>query len=108
MGMTGFGIMPLQLLNLGVLIPRMILRIFKTRTPRGKPSFVSSSQILTVGRFCGVKCPSDDQLRCCIPSSDSRFRGHHPVQRRPAIDCCLWCHLLWSGLRGVQVQVTVW
>lgn len=31
----GFGIMPLQLLNLGVLIPRMIFRIFWTRTPRG-------------------------------------------------------------------------
>ena len=32
---SGFGVMPLQLLNLGVLIPRMIFRIFSTRTPRG-------------------------------------------------------------------------
>ncbi|KAG8221618.1 hypothetical protein J3R82DRAFT_1895 [Butyriboletus roseoflavus] len=32
--LQGFGIMPLQLLNLGVLIPRMIYRIFWTRTPR--------------------------------------------------------------------------
>ncbi|KAI6038575.1 hypothetical protein EDC04DRAFT_2694215 [Pisolithus marmoratus] len=28
------GIMPLQLLNLGVIIPRMVLQIFATRTPR--------------------------------------------------------------------------
>ncbi|KAG2074357.1 DUF221-domain-containing protein [Suillus decipiens] len=32
--LQGFGIMPLQLLNLGVILPRMILRIFRTRTPR--------------------------------------------------------------------------
>ncbi|KAG9311311.1 hypothetical protein JVU11DRAFT_8399 [Chiua virens] len=32
--LQGFGVMPLQLLNLGVLIPRMIFRIFWTRTPR--------------------------------------------------------------------------
>ncbi|KAG6332150.1 hypothetical protein ID866_6939 [Astraeus odoratus] len=32
--LQGFGIMPLQLLNLGVIIPRMIMRIFVTRTPR--------------------------------------------------------------------------
>ncbi|KAG0698644.1 hypothetical protein DFH29DRAFT_810066 [Suillus ampliporus] len=32
--LQGFGIMPLQLLNLGVIIPRMFLRMFKTRTPR--------------------------------------------------------------------------
>lgn len=27
--------MPLQLLNLGVIIPRIILRLFVVRTPRG-------------------------------------------------------------------------
>ncbi|KAF9244266.1 hypothetical protein BU15DRAFT_86167 [Melanogaster broomeanus] len=32
--LQGIGIMPLQLLNLGVLIPRMIFRLFWTRTPR--------------------------------------------------------------------------
>ncbi|KAI6026538.1 hypothetical protein BKA83DRAFT_4244721 [Pisolithus microcarpus] len=32
--LQGFGIMPLQLLNLGVIIPRMVLRVFDTRTPR--------------------------------------------------------------------------
>ncbi|KIK42257.1 hypothetical protein CY34DRAFT_157349 [Suillus luteus UH-Slu-Lm8-n1] len=32
--LQGFGIMPLQLLNLGVIIPRMVLRMFRTRTPR--------------------------------------------------------------------------
>jgi calcium permeable stress-gated cation channel len=32
---VGLGIMPLQLLNLGVIIPRMIYLLFVTRTPRG-------------------------------------------------------------------------
>ncbi|OBZ76812.1 Calcium permeable stress-gated cation channel 1 [Grifola frondosa] len=32
--LQGMGIMPLQLLNLGVLIPRLFYRIFITRTPR--------------------------------------------------------------------------
>lgn len=32
--------MPLQLLNLGVLIPRMVYRMFITRTPRGQYSIL--------------------------------------------------------------------
>ncbi|KAA1477844.1 DUF221-domain-containing protein [Dentipellis sp. KUC8613] len=32
--LQGLGIMPLQLLNLGIIIPRMFLRLFVTRTPR--------------------------------------------------------------------------
>ncbi|EGN97135.1 hypothetical protein SERLA73DRAFT_169572 [Serpula lacrymans var. lacrymans S7.3] len=32
--LQGLGIMPLQLLNLGIVLPRLILRIFFTRTPR--------------------------------------------------------------------------
>lgn len=35
----GIGIMPLQLLNLGVIIPRFFYRMFYTRTPRGKKNF---------------------------------------------------------------------
>jgi len=34
--LLGLGIMPLQLLNLGVIIPRLFYRMFLTRTPRGK------------------------------------------------------------------------
>ena len=33
--LQALGIMPLQLLNLGVIIPRIFFRIFITRTPRG-------------------------------------------------------------------------
>lgn len=33
--LQAFGVMPLQLLNLGVIIPRMFYRAFITRTPRG-------------------------------------------------------------------------
>ncbi|KAI0750936.1 hypothetical protein C8Q80DRAFT_1154688 [Daedaleopsis nitida] len=32
--LQGFGLMPLQLLNLGIIIPRIIFRMFITRTPR--------------------------------------------------------------------------
>ncbi|KAK0482482.1 hypothetical protein IW261DRAFT_1033633 [Armillaria novae-zelandiae] len=32
--LQGLGIMPLQLLNLGIIVPRSILRLFVTRTPR--------------------------------------------------------------------------
>ncbi|KAK0440975.1 hypothetical protein EV421DRAFT_1959520 [Armillaria borealis] len=32
--LQGLGIMPLQLLNLGIIVPRSILRLFITRTPR--------------------------------------------------------------------------
>ncbi|OSD04375.1 DUF221-domain-containing protein [Trametes coccinea BRFM310] len=32
--LQGIGLMPLQLLNLGIIIPRMIYRLFITRTPR--------------------------------------------------------------------------
>jgi hypothetical protein len=37
--LQGFGIMPLQLLNLGVIIPSAIMRLFVTRTPRGVFTF---------------------------------------------------------------------
>ncbi|KAH7869805.1 uncharacterized protein C8R40DRAFT_1163358 [Lentinula edodes] len=32
--LQGLGIMPLQLLNLGVIVPRIVMRLFFTRTPR--------------------------------------------------------------------------
>ncbi|TBU46588.1 hypothetical protein BD309DRAFT_953693 [Dichomitus squalens] len=32
--LQGFGLMPLQLLNLGIIIPRLFFRLFITRTPR--------------------------------------------------------------------------
>ena len=39
------GIMPLQLLNLGVIIPRVIYRLFITRTPRGNCMFSSTYEV---------------------------------------------------------------
>ncbi|KAF9009177.1 DUF221-domain-containing protein [Hymenopellis radicata] len=32
--LQGLGIMPLQLLNLGIIVPRLVMRLFVTRTPR--------------------------------------------------------------------------
>ena len=32
----GLGIMPLQLLNLGVILPRAFMAVFMTKTPRGE------------------------------------------------------------------------
>lgn len=45
--LQGLGIMPLQLLNLGVLIPRFFFRLFWTRTPRGEPNLRPHVPILT-------------------------------------------------------------
>jgi hypothetical protein len=46
---AGIGIMPLQLLNLGVIIPRWFYRAFLTRTPRGVfiPIYISGVTYLT-------------------------------------------------------------
>lgn len=41
--------MPLQLLNLGVIIPSAIMRLFVTRTPRGVSTLLSTSR-------CGTDC----------------------------------------------------
>lgn len=38
--LQGLGIMPLQLLNLGVLIPSVFKRLFVTRTPRGSWDYI--------------------------------------------------------------------
>lgn len=45
----GLGIMPLQLLNLGVIVPQMLMRMFVTRTPRGEETFEDKAfRFLTV------------------------------------------------------------
>jgi calcium permeable stress-gated cation channel len=38
--LQGMGIMPLQLLNLGVVVPYVASRLLWTKTPRGIPSFL--------------------------------------------------------------------
>ena len=46
--LQGFGIMPLQLLNLGVIIPSAVMRLFVTRTPRGAfPFYLAPSVVPT-------------------------------------------------------------
>ena len=44
--LQGLGIMPLQLLNLGVVIPRIFMLMFFTRTPRGLIVSLSSASII--------------------------------------------------------------
>lgn len=43
----GLGVLPIQLLNLGVVIPQVLMRIFVTRTPRGQ-FFLSLQTILVL------------------------------------------------------------
>jgi Uncharacterized integral membrane protein len=47
--LQGLGIMPLQLLNLGVIIPRAFSVMFFTRTPRGKSN--SALDCINEGRI---------------------------------------------------------
>lgn len=42
---TGVAIMPLQLLELAVIIPRMFYKMFITRTPRGEQSVLFTPHI---------------------------------------------------------------
>ncbi|KAJ1305006.1 hypothetical protein OPQ81_000049 [Rhizoctonia solani] len=50
--LQALGIMPLQLLNIGIIVPRMIYQLF-TKTPRD---------------YAELNAPPDDQLWRCIPS----------------------------------------
>lgn len=43
--------MPLQLLNLGVIIPRMVFRLFITRTPRGGLSLIHAHERFSANGF---------------------------------------------------------
>jgi hypothetical protein len=53
---SGLGIMPLQLLNLGVILPRFIFLLFITRTPRGVYGVLHIVRHLT-------RCPTPQTLR---------------------------------------------
>lgn len=94
--------MPLQLLNLGVIIPSAIMRLFVTRTPRGtstSPPFLMLRQ--PDPRFRGTQRSSHDQLWGGLSSSDSHLRHDTVVQRRPTTDRHIWSHLLRGCLRGL-------
>jgi hypothetical protein len=51
--LQALGVMPLQLLNLGVILPRFLFLAFFTRTPRGKPLQLTLITVLKMlYRFC--------------------------------------------------------
>ena len=107
--LQGFGIMPLQLLNLGVIIPSAVMRLFVTRTPRGVlifPSFLMWCQLAR--RFRRTQRSPHDQLWGSLSSSDSHLCHDASVQCRPATDRHIRSHLLWGCLRGLQVQAPFW
>lgn len=47
---SGLGIMPLQLLNLGVIIPRVLFRLLVTRTPRGDHIILLMLQLVKLSK----------------------------------------------------------
>ena len=84
--------MPLQLLNLGVVIPRILMRIFVTRTPRGEQGLLCPS-------YCADDAPSrlrraqraaTDQLWRRVPAGNPHLRRHALVQRYAAAHRRLW------------------
>lgn len=61
--------MPLQLLNLGVIIPRILSLILWTRTPRGMsiiPADRTNSDLAII-RLRRIKRPANDQLWRSVP-----------------------------------------
>ena len=100
--------MPLQLLNLGVIIPRLFYRAFSTRTPRGTHSILHTSACdyvhsFFVDRFCGAQCTPHDQLWSRLSTSDLDVCHHNAVQRCPTPHRHLWCNLLRSCLCCIQI-----
>ena len=74
--------MPLQLLNLGVIIPRVFFRLLVTRTPRGKHTGIINSllQLFKLfNRFYRTERTSSDQLRHCVSPGYLDFRDYTPV-----------------------------
>lgn len=104
--------MPLQLLNLGTIVPRVISRMFFTRTPRGISGFVARAEVefsllSLLYRLCGVERPTSDQLRRRVSTGDSHLRHHSAIQRHPASHLDIWCDLLRSWICGLQVQIAL-
>jgi hypothetical protein len=92
--------MPLQLLNLGVIVPRLFYLFFLTRTPRGMflPCMLYKVDADNGGRLRGIERASNDQLWGCLPASNTYVCDH------PALQCGLSPHrrlrldLFWYGL----------
>jgi len=55
---SGLGIMPLQLLNLGILIPRVFFRFLITRTPRGKLNWIIVHTLTYMAKLFGQILPN--------------------------------------------------
>jgi hypothetical protein len=79
--LPGFGIMPLQLLNLGIIIPRVFYRLLITRTPRGNWAFLFTCYIRPKcsNRFRGAERPSCDKLRHRISSGNPNICDYPPI-----------------------------
>lgn len=80
MRLVGLGIMPLQLLNLGIIIPRVVMRLFFTRTPRGTHVVLvfqpNSTDAIRGTRLRRAQRTADDQLRRCISASNPDVHYH--------------------------------
>ena len=79
--LLGFGIMPLQLLNLGIIIPRVFYRLLITRTPRGKRSIVYMPHLpkRCWHRFCRAERTSCHQLRHRISPGNPDICDNSPI-----------------------------
>ena len=100
--------MPLQLLELAVVIPRMFYKIFITRTPRGARFHVTAGDLVTDVKFADrsrrIECSSDDQSRNGLSSSDSHLHYRHHLLHHRSSHSSVYHSLLWYRLPRLQVQ----
>jgi hypothetical protein len=102
--LQGLGIMPLQLVQLAVIIPNLFYRLFITRTPRGVCGRCVCFD-LKLARPCRAQCATDAEFGCRLPAGHPDFRdrldllGHHA--RHPH----LHLHLLWHGIVSLSTPL---
>lgn len=106
--LSGIGIMPLQLVQLAVILPRWFYRIFLTRTPRGECQRTRYSMQFTdvngLLRLCGTKYAANYQPRNHLPTGPCYLPHVPDVLRHLPSHSAVRHHLLWHGIPRLQSE----
>ena len=110
--LTGLALMPLQLLELPVIIPRVFFSLFFTRTPRGECRRPFSAELCGAHRKVAprsrrTQLAQRTQPRHRIPTRSPHFHDRHYLQHHHARNSPFHDHLFRTRLSRVQVQASV-
>jgi hypothetical protein len=105
--LQGLGIMPLQLVQLAVILPRWFYRIFFTRTPRGESGRLSRAALRLMTdpkllRFRRAQHSAHHQPRHHLPPGPPDLPHLPYVLGHFALDPPIRSGLLWDGIPGIQ------